>query len=53
MAKKIIYKHTGIELGSIHNDLKEMLYTVWGKATDEDLERFGLEAIEEKEEEKK
>lgn len=42
----IVYKHTGIELGSLEDCLKitkTEMYMVWGHLSDEDLARAGLE----------
>lgn len=42
----LIYKHTGIEVGSLEDCLKitkAEMYMVWGHLPDDDLARHGLE----------
>jgi hypothetical protein len=45
--RKIRYKHTGLELGEVHTEMKDLLYMVWGHISDEQLEKFGLERVPE------
>jgi hypothetical protein len=45
--KKIVYALTGLELGEIHKEQKDAMYTLWSDLPDEQLEALGLKRLEE------